>query len=46
MIAEPSYAAQAKALRAKLAEFFRDAGAPPLAGWRKTTTQHLPAAGN
>jgi arylsulfatase A-like enzyme len=40
-IADPSHAAHARSLRAELAKFFRDAGAPPLSEWRKTTDQVL-----
>jgi choline-sulfatase len=40
-IADPSHAAHVKSLRAELAKFFRDAGAPPLSEWRKTTDQLL-----
>jgi choline-sulfatase len=40
-IADVSHAAHVKSLRAELAKFFRDAGAPPLSEWRKTTDQIL-----
>jgi choline-sulfatase len=33
---------QIRSLQTELTKFFRDAGAPPLSDWRKTTTQHLP----
>ena len=39
--ADPAYARQLEGLRADLAGWFRQAGAPPLADWRKTTTQVL-----
>ena len=40
-IADPAHAAQRDGLRADLAAWFRQAGAPPLEDWRKTTTQKL-----
>jgi len=39
---DPSYKKQLEALRQDLTGFFQKAGAPPLAEWRKTTTQKLP----
>jgi len=41
VIEEAAYQSQLKALRAELADFFRQAGAPPLEEWRSTTTQEL-----
>jgi arylsulfatase A-like enzyme len=41
VIEEPAYQGQLKTLRSELADFFRQAGAPPLAGWRSTTSQEL-----
>ena len=41
MIGDPAYRAQLKTLRGELADVFRQAGAPPLADWRSTTTQEL-----
>jgi arylsulfatase A-like enzyme len=41
VIEEAAYQAQLKTLRAELADFFRQTGAPPLADWRSTTTQEL-----
>jgi choline-sulfatase len=41
VIEDPAYQAQLKALRTELADFFRQAGAPPLENWRSTTTQEL-----
>ena len=41
-IADAAHSTQVRSLQAELTKFFRDAGAPPLADWRKTTTQHLP----
>jgi arylsulfatase A-like enzyme len=41
-IAEAGHSAQVRSLQAELARFFKEAGTPPLADWRKTTTQRLP----
>lgn len=41
LIDEAAYQPQLKALRAELADFFRQAGAPPLEDWRSTTSQEL-----
>ncbi len=43
ILADPAYTASARALSAELSKFFKDVGAPPIARWRDTTTQHLPA---
>ena len=41
VIGDPAYTKQLAALRSELGDWFRRAGAPPLAEWRKTTTQKL-----
>lgn len=43
VIADPSYTKPLASLRAELAGFFRQSGAPALAQWRSTTTQKLPS---
>jgi len=41
VIADPAYRRTLERLRGELAEVFRRIGAPPLAEWRRTTTQNL-----
>lgn len=41
VIDDPAYAKLLAGLRADLAQFFRNQGAPALADWRSTTKQHL-----
>jgi len=41
VIEDRAYQAQLKSLCTELGEWFRQAGAPPLADWRSTTRQEL-----
>ena len=42
MIKDAGYAKALATMRAEMARFFQDRGAPPLADWRTTTKQTLP----
>jgi arylsulfatase A-like enzyme len=42
VLEDPNYRKQLAALRADMARFFKDAGAPPIEQWRSTTKQMLP----
>jgi arylsulfatase A-like enzyme len=43
VIKDAGYTKSLMTLRAEMAKFFQDRGAPPLADWHNTTRQNLPA---